>query len=89
VNYNVRVLNLDRSDNEKVHKVNGFRCHALSLESHGILKNIHSGNIQSLRCLAGNIMVDTTSVNASYKATVSALSLLCKLDFSSSFWSHL
>ena len=64
------------SDDGKVHKVNGFRCHKLSLESHGILKDIRSGNIQSLRCFTGNILVDpTSSVNASYKVTVFALSL--------------
>jgi hypothetical protein len=61
------VLNFNRSENEKFHKVNGFRCHTLSLESHGILKNIRSGNIQSLRCLEGGILVDPTSVNACIK----------------------
>jgi hypothetical protein len=69
--------------------VNEFRCHTLSLEFHVIMKLIRSENIQNHRCLAGNTLVDQTSVNASYKATVSALSLLRNLYFSSSFWSHL
>jgi hypothetical protein len=69
------VLNFNRSDDEKAHKVNGFKCNTLSLELHGILKNVRSGNIQSLRCLAGNIMADPISVNPAYKATVSVLSL--------------